>query len=138
MNALVAALMLAAPPAVVIPPLPSTPEEVSLEDLKRFPPRFVASANSGFSWRHKQWLNARSESWLTIEERDYWQMRRQDQHWRWDVWSDLAAIHSDVSIGDTAAALGTLTRLRKKLGDDAYWRGDMPPCCAVWLFQRSD
>lgn len=135
MNGLLLALMMA---GGITPPPVAPPPPVYLSDLERFPPTALTEAYSHFAWEHMDWLRERKKFWLTTEERDYWRARFDDQHWRWDVWSDLAAIHSDVSIGDTAAALGTLTRLRKKLGDDAYWRGDMPSCCAVWLFQRSD
>jgi len=132
MNALMAALMLAAGS----PQITLQPPEVSLCDLDRFPLAALVEANSRFASDHMYWLLERKKVWLTTEERDYWEARYRDQYWRWDVWSDLRIAQEYASTGYTDGALDKLRAIQRNIGETAYWRGDMPPCCAVWHFQR--
>ena len=137
MNALVAALMLAAPPAPVAEG-PKLAPDVCLEDLAFFPSPELTQANVDFAREHKFWLLERTKVWLYPEERDYWDARFHDQYWRWDVWNDLNEAHKAAANGNTAYAIQKLRWVRAEIGEDHYYRAEMPAPCAVWHFQRSD
>lgn len=131
MNGLLLALMMAGgvtPPTITQPP-------VYLSDLDRFPPAALTEAYSHFAWEHMDWLRERKKFWLTTEERDYWQARFDDQHWRWDVWSDLRDAQEYAAQGAREDALRKLRRIRCLIGDEAYYLGNLPPPCAIWHFE---
>ena len=129
MNGLLLALMMA---GAVSP----RPPDVSLDDLERFPPAALVSRTADFTGKHKYWLEERKKFWMNSEERDYWEARCQDQYWRWDVWTDLRLAQQYAAQGSLDEALQRLRFIRNNIGADAYDQGAMPPCCAIWLFER--
>ena len=129
MKALLVALAVAAGLPATGAPNPT------LEDLARFPPYGVTDANADFASAHKNWLYERRNFWLTTEERDYWQARYDDQYWRWDVWTDLRLAQQYAASGNVESARDRLRWIRNNIGDDAFYRGEMPLPCAIWHFR---
>lgn len=109
---------------------------VSLWHLSSLPSAEVADSYCKMAAEHRDWIDKRRQHWLSSEDKEYWEMRYQDQMWRVDVWRDLSLVHYNSS--DNYGIEYTLNRLldlRTKIGDDFYYNGVMPCPVAIWYYE---
>jgi hypothetical protein len=113
---------------VVLVPLPSVEAE-----LGRFPPREVAQAYLALNRSYQAHLEARCllGPHRAEQVREAW---RETRH-LYQVWDKL-----DDAWGSCTKAVrwDALLELRVLLGDDAYFRGRMPPPVPLWHFEEID
>ena len=106
--------------------VPVTWPDVCEEDLCVFPP--YAQAVDCSQWaldRMHQTDNdryAHKMGCLRLADQEYWEQRYIDQYRRWYVWDDVRLAYEYTG----EARLGVLRRLRTWLGEDAYYRGELP------------
>jgi hypothetical protein len=111
---------------VVVLLTPRDPLEVHLDDLARFPSYAVAADRHTFAEDHLEWVFQRfveDPAW-----RDWWDHARSSEQ----AWSHLVQARNN-SMPD-ATRLFYLRELRKRLGERAWWSGEMPPQAPVCRF----
>lgn len=108
--------------------------DVSLDDLRAFPPPAVARNLAGINSRAERFIRGR-ESIDFVNPEWWWEARCQvvtaGQALNWLLAAqdeDYAAEHR----------LCKLRELRSLLGNAAYYGGRLPPAAPVWAFPRCD
>lgn len=121
----------------VILAVPLPPEPPTLADCARFPPAAVCQAMEDFGKAHLEWLEARASLAVGDGAHDYWQARRAEARWCFDVWDWCGACAGCEGMEEHRRVLA-LRHLRDLLGDEDYEAGRLPPPVPVWRFRRLD
>lgn len=109
------------------------PQDVSLDDLSRFPDAEHCSSQTAWCNHHKEWLTAQAAIFNGYGQGAYWQQRVDRNEQLRDVWLTLSLAHRDRG-WDLAWPKGKynesckdkLRLLKRMIGDDAYRLGVMP------------
>jgi hypothetical protein len=105
-----------------------------LTDSYRFPDRASVSELLAFNRSYRQQLDSRQ----SVELVRWWELREAVQevdrlYAIWDTVRDARCDYYYVTVRRQA-----LKRLKDTLGQEAYYRGDLPPHIPLWRFQRID
>lgn len=103
---------------------------VSLEDLRLFPPPAQVKVIHAAAWDY--WYHRDSTpTFLSQQECSAWYAHFEAAYRVYDVWDDLRiAQNGDVYPDDWR--LDSLRRLRRAIGDEAYYHGAMPALMYPW------
>lgn len=113
--------------------LGAPPEPPDLQDLDRFPCKWVAKRNLDFAWKVLENLKEKRVGDSANEM--YWQEAIFETQETWAMWDLLVdAHHKDYSEEFRRHRLGLL---RDRLGP-LYYGGRMPIPAPVWFFTRLD
>ncbi|SRR6266566_930578 len=117
------------------------PPDVSFVDLERFQCKEVAWDYYYFAERHKVWLQGRMDFSDTRAFMSRWQNDAEECRRAWDAladaWGPINArgyMDPDSMINGEEWRMTRLRDLRKLLGNDAYYKGLMPPPVPLWYF----
>jgi hypothetical protein len=105
-----------------------------LDDCNRFPRRETVNELLSFNRAYRQHIGVRQP----VELAHWWEFRAALQETDhlfqvWDTVRDARCEYYYVTVRRQA-----LKKLRELLGDDAYFRGELPPPVPLWRFQEVD
>jgi hypothetical protein len=106
----------------------------SLHDCERFPSREAINELLSFNRAYRQYLGSRQP----VDLARWWEFRialQETDHLYhiWDTLRDARCPYYYVTVRRRA-----LKKLREVLGDDAYYKGQLPPHVPFWRFQEID
>lgn len=111
---------------------PPTDDEPAEQVMARFPPVSAVKAALDFSCIHRMSLQERI-AFGGYEGDVLYDWLRQAQ-WCYRCWDALDDVQIAANCSNAAWGREKAAVLRKLLGDEAYYAGQMPPCVPVWRF----
>ena len=99
----------------------------------RFPPQEAAYEAMQFNRRYRKWVAA--QRWRQLHEAEYWDHVLAETDYLFQCWDWLHAAQGGEG-RDEEYWSESLERLRKLLGDEAYFAGAMPPPAPLWRFRE--
>ena len=115
--------------AMALPePIPAPMPDPTELELQRFPSLETAKAACEFCCEYERFVRKQQ----AVGNGDW---REWEKVWRenedlWPFWLNLRLAHESDGIGRR----DSLSKLRAILGDDAYFRGELPPPVPIWRF----
>jgi hypothetical protein len=110
-----------------------SPCEPPLEaELWRFPPRAVARQAMEFNREYRRHVEGRW--WMESHNRDHWGEVLRETDYLFHCWDWLCAAQGGEG-RDEEYWRRSLREVRRRIGEEAYWAGQMPPAAPVWRFK---